>query len=182
MPIKIPSPFAGTGMARSSMWVPWRSMRGTMKSHSSWPFLFGILFSICPNAWAQLDAPLIEVFTINRRPVRFLKLFEERLIISETCRTSGTNLKCSAREASLKATYKLLSPELLRDGKNPGSTLCLQMKGNVIFAEDDQQNQRSFCGFPDGSMIDCGSLHFYARMNDQSAEKRATPPPAPKGR
>jgi hypothetical protein len=66
----------------------------------------------------------------------------------------------------------MLTPEKLGGGKNPGAVLCHEMRGNVVFALDNEDNESTFCQFTDESLIDNGSLAYFAELNDEIGTKK----------
>lgn len=75
---------------------------------------------------------------------------------------------CQAKSALKNVSFKSLSSSMLVGGKNPGAVLCHQMpQAMVVFMQDLQGNQNSFCKFADGSMVSSSTLVMYANKNDK---------------
>ncbi|HAR42241.1 MAG TPA: hypothetical protein DCS07_06370 [Bdellovibrionales bacterium] len=104
-------------------------------------------------------------FRIGMRSIQFRNLPEQRILISQDCFKSG-KLSCLAYSAVSKVSLKRFEGESY-GGMNPGSIACSKSaSGSVVIGIDSQRNERSFCEFKDGSLIDTGTLNYYARKND----------------
>lgn len=93
---------------------------------------------------------------------------ERRLLVSDHCSTQDKVNKCQAVNATRRVSFKRLDRSQF-GGAHPGSRICTdQLQGEVLVGVNAKtRNENSFCRFKDGSLIDNGSLLFYAITNDK---------------
>ena len=107
-------------------------------------------------------------FLIGQQEVHFIEIPVEALTISKNCRRelqSHQSWNCDAHRALRKATMRgVRIPTGL--GTNPGIPICRRVGGTVVIGTTAQGDQNAFCRFGDGSLVDTGSLHAFARKND----------------
>lgn len=89
-------------------------------------------------------------------------------LISSKCLKSSSNQPCQARHAiwHLKNFYFGRMPA--QDTRNPGVQICDKVLGaNTVMGSNIDGNQKSFCQFKDGSLIDTYSLLQFAYKNSR---------------
>lgn len=108
------------------------------------------------------DMPKSE-FTFLQGKIAFVTDASAKLTVSADCRQADGSLKCDATRGLKELSWK----KRKKGDRNPGSALCQhQLKGTVVVGKDAAGDESSFCRFPDGSMVDSGSLIYRARKND----------------
>jgi hypothetical protein len=108
------------------------------------------------------DLPKSE-FRFKQGKIAFVTDESRKLTISADCRKADGSLKCDATAGLKQLSWK----KRKKGDHNPGSTLCeKQLKGTVVVGQSESGDENSFCRFPDGSMVDSGSLIYRARKND----------------
>ena len=87
------------------------------------------------------------VYEIGNSMILFTK--REQMVINKSCGTS-----CLAyQKGKVADSFKVDSKDLV-GGKNPSSVRCKKhLSGVVVIGRDDDENQQSFCLFPDGSYL-----------------------------
>lgn len=86
-----------------------------------------------------------------------------KLTVSADCLKDDGSFSCDATKGLKDLSWK----KRKKGDMNPGSALCQkQLKGTVVVGKDAAGDESSFCRFPDGSMVDSGSLIYRARKND----------------
>ena len=114
-----------------------------------------------------LSQPVLaeDIYTIENKKNTFFTDSDKRITVDENCKKRS---KCKALSVLSKMSENKLSEKELHGGANPGPLLCKhQAKGKVVMGTDKNGNQRSFCQFKDGSIIDNGTLTYYGIMNDR---------------
>lgn len=107
------------------------------------------------------DLPKSE-YSFVQGKIAFVTDEPNKLTISADCLKDGA-FKCDAANGLKKLSWK----KRKKSDENPGSFLCQkQLQGLVVVGVDSAGDENSFCRFPDGSMVDSGSLIHRARKND----------------
>ncbi len=75
---------------------------------------------------------------------------ETKSYVSESC----LKTECQALHAPLSRKEKLD----LDGGKNPASVKCKEFGQQVVILKDPNQDELSFCLFPDGSLVDVHAI------------------------
>lgn len=76
--------------------------------------------------------------------------------------------ECDAKTALKIVTKKNVKPGASTGGKNPGAILCHTLKdANVVYLNDLEGNQNTFCQFKDSSLVSNSTLVIYADKNDK---------------
>lgn len=75
--------------------------------------------------------------------------------ISEKC--SATDSSCEARKFFQKKNPKQRLPSG-QGGQNPAALHCHNLKLEVIVLRDSQNNEQSFCAFPDKTIVDANAV------------------------
>ena len=129
--------------------------------------IFAILaFVICGgHAFAEKNNKSF-LFEGNKRD--FIELPDKRILISKDCE----NLKCVSMEKLKIGSLKKAQKEI-RDGANPGAYICDHQLGGKLITGTSEHGMISFCQFSDNSIIDTGTITFYANENDERPKKRA---------
>jgi putative hemolysin len=99
---------------------------------------------------------------LNGKTVRMISDAEKHLTVSDPCKI-GKPKSCEALRAADRASMKSLDEYQRKSSANPGAMICTNVGGKVVIARDAEQNENAFCGFADGSWIDCGSLFWFGR-------------------
>jgi putative hemolysin len=99
---------------------------------------------------------------LNGRTVQLNSVPEKHVTVSEPCEI-GKPKSCEALRALERASMKALDGDQRKSSANPGAMICRKLGGKVVIARDSEQNQNAFCGFADGSWIDCGTLFWFGR-------------------
>jgi putative hemolysin len=99
---------------------------------------------------------------LNGKTVRMISEPEKHVTVSEPCEI-GKPKSCEALRALDRASMKALDENQRKSSANPGAMICSKIGGKVVIARDSEQNQNAFCGFADGSWIDCGTLFWFGR-------------------
>ncbi|MCM2324160.1 MAG: DUF333 domain-containing protein [Oligoflexia bacterium] len=61
---------------------------------------------------------------------------------------------------ALKTHARALQSRIKRDiAAHPADAFCVKVGGSVVLLRDAEKDQRNFCEFPDGSLIDSWQLH-----------------------
>jgi len=120
--------------------------------------LLGLVLSI---SGARAAVETTEVM-LNGKPVRMISDVEKHLTVSEPC-SIGKPKSCEALRALERASMKALDEYQRKSSANPGAMICSKIGGKVVIARDAEQNQNAYCGFADGSWVDCGSLFWFGR-------------------
>lgn len=108
-----------------------------------------------------------KTYAFSKEKITFVHRQEERLTISQSCVKNG-ELRCEAF-TKLKDLSRKKLVELKPNGESVGSQLCkLQLKGKVVIGLSDQGDENSFCRMKDGSLVDNGTLVYFARKNDEA--------------
>ncbi len=117
------------------------------------------------NSMAKSENNKREYYYFGGKKVEFITRESQALTLSASCiNTKSKELECEA--FSILKTIKLSQIEKDQErGSNPGLLLCESIKQKVIFGLDQERNQNVFCQFSDGSIVDSGTLHYYARKN-----------------
>ena len=105
-------------------------------------------------------------FKIKKESVIFYSFSDNRITISKNCVKKKKIQPCMAYKALQASSFQLFNEEELRGGANPGAVICKALKGKIIIGVDEDSNENSFCMFEDKSIIDNGSLDYYATQND----------------
>lgn len=95
---------------------------------------------------------------------------QQRLTLSDRCspdfETNLTKMKCQAAQALSTARLSGVRPGQL-GSRNPGSVVCKEvLHQTVVMGVDVRGDESTYCLFPDGSLVDNGTLHYYAKQND----------------
>lgn len=102
-------------------------------------------------------------FTFLQGKIAFVTDEAAKLTVSADCLKTDGSLQCDATAGLKDLSWK----KRKKGDQNPGSALCQdQLKGTVVVGKDSAGDENSFCRFPDGSMVDGGSLIHRARKND----------------
>lgn len=110
-----------------------------------------------------------QVFLFGTVKEEFWNFKKARLLVSRHCVSDEKLADCKARGALKKISFKKLDRTLF-GGTNPGGLICTQQIGGYVMVGVNAQtkNENSFCRLPDGSIVDNGSLVYYAIQNDKS--------------
>jgi len=100
--------------------------------------------------------------TLNGKTVPMISDAEKHLTVSEPC-SIGKPKSCEALRALDRASMKSLDEYQRKSSANPGAMICSNIGGKVVISRDAEQNQNAYCGFADGSWVDCGSLFWFGR-------------------
>ncbi len=119
-----------------------------------------LLFSLLAISGAQ--AIETSEVVLNGKTVRMISDAEKHLTVSEPCKIDKPK-SCVALRALDRAAMKSLDEHQRKSSANPGAMICTNVGGKVAIARDSQQNENAFCGFADGSWVDCGSLFWFGR-------------------
>ena len=111
---------------------------------------------------------------IEKKPIEIIRDDEQHLTINKSCRIPSKNTyNCQAYRALKTATYKPISTQR-REGQNPGTLICsLYSATHIAIGYDEERNENSYCIFPDGSMIDSGTLFYHALENDDQRQRQS---------
>jgi hypothetical protein len=121
--------------------------------------MIALLFALTALA---ADLPKTE-FSFLQGKFTFVTDEANKLTVSSDCLKEDGSLKCDATSGLKNLSWK----KRKKGDENPGSALCQkQLKGTVVVGKDAAGDESSFCRFPDGSMVDSGSLIYRARKND----------------
>jgi hypothetical protein len=72
--------------------------------------------------------------------------------------------KCSSCDAEKFFKSKKVSTRLPSvDGRNPAALLCHQFKLEVVVLKDSQNNEQSYCIFPDKSLVDANAIERHMK-------------------
>lgn len=103
---------------------------------------------------------------VGGKAVEIKALPERHLLISASCIQQDSTLDCEAYKALSKAKLQGLKKNSLAGGANPGAVICSEkLGGKVVIAQDEHSNEQSFCLFGDSSLVDSGSILFWATSN-----------------
>lgn len=112
---------------------------------------------------AHSETMVQETFYFDGQPMQFLSIRSKRITISTGCMQKSGNFKCLAFDMLSRASVAGLDADL-EGGANLGAVICSQkLGGHVVYSEDRQGNQNSFCLFRDSSMVDSGTIAAFAR-------------------
>lgn len=103
--------------------------------------------------------------------VEFITDDSQALTLSRSCRTKARKKGpgCQAFRALARATLVgLRADEGL--GTNPGVLICGKLAAEVMVGTNGRGDENAFCRFKDGTWVDTGTLHYYARKNDALAQ------------
>jgi len=114
----------------------------------------------------RVEAQELVSFKVNDQSVVFYDYQDDRITISKNCVKKKKIQPCMAYKALQAASFQTLAEEKFQGGANPGAVICKALKGKVVIGEDKKANENSFCLFEDKSIIDNGSLSYYATQND----------------
>lgn len=96
------------------------------------------------------------VFRIQGAKSDFVHFTESRLLISRACQQKATGkLACDAYEAFQRAASFTAGPG---DAATQARNLCKMTGGQPESGKDDQGEEKAFCRFDDGSLLDQASL------------------------
>ena len=72
--------------------------------------------------------------------------------------------KCSSCDAEkfFKSKKEITLP-ISGDGRNPAALLCHKLKLEVVVLKDSQNNEQSYCIFPDKSLVDANAVERHMR-------------------
>lgn len=102
-------------------------------------------------------------FSFLQGKIAFVTDESNKLTVSADCLKNDGSLQCDAIKGLKDISWK----KRKKGDQNPGSALCQdQLKGTVVVGKDAAGDENSFCRFPDGSMVDSGSLIHRAHKND----------------
>lgn len=115
-----------------------------------------------------LSLPLLaaqeQQFSIQGKKEFFHYFKKEHLTLSRSCGSFLKKMSCQAYKQGIKANLKNIDKKEFAGGVNPGIVICkAQFKAEVVIATN-QYGSNAFCRFPDNSMIDAGSLTYYANQ------------------
>lgn len=114
----------------------------------------------------KISPPEISVYQIGKEKRRFLSFPDQHLTISESCGRTLKEMTCQAAKSIYLASFRKLAQNKA-GSRNPGSRVCSEvLVAKVVIGITPGRNENSFCLFTDGSMIDNGTLTFYAHEND----------------
>lgn len=112
---------------------------------------------------------LAETFLISGNKVEIVKSHLSGVqLISSNCLKSNNHKPCQAKLAinHLKNFYFGRMPA--QDSRNPGVQICDKvLGGEIVMGSSLDGNQKSFCRFQDGSLIDSYSLIQFAYKNSR---------------
>jgi putative hemolysin len=116
-----------------------------------------VLFIALP-LWAATP----QFFNINGKKITFSYFKKEHLTLSQSCGKSLKNMSCMAYKQGITASRKGIDKKEFAGGVNPGIVICKAQFNAEIVIASNQYGENAFCKFPDGSMIDAGSLIYYS--------------------
>lgn len=123
------------------------------------PFIFIIPLLTCASSLTH--KPTKHTYIINKKKNVFYQFNTRRLMVSKNCGTDIKKMSCEAYRKGIKASLEGFSSQELK-GMDPGSLMCMkQFKGKVVVGTNDY-GENAFCKFKDHSLIDTGSLIYYA--------------------
>jgi hypothetical protein len=104
-----------------------------------------------------------KIYFVKSKKEVFIAVPAKHLTISSSC-LKKRKFDCAAFYA-----LKTVKPQPVQDGgAHPGALICQNLKqAEVVVGTDKDGNQNSFCQFADGSLIDNGSLYYYAQKNER---------------
>jgi hypothetical protein len=121
-----------------------------------------IIFALFATTTAMADGTRTK-FMIRGKWVEFHNDPAKRLTISSDCVAQTGELLCDAHAALSKATRAGTDVRQFSYGSNPGTVVCRQMlKGSIVMGSDKAGGQNTFCAFPDGSLLDTGTIAYYS--------------------
>lgn len=86
-------------------------------------------------------------FNIGGTEVTFARI--DNFLVNSACEKN-----CEAYKQALKFKSQKISSQDRQGGKNPASVKCTKyLAGEVVFGQDREGNQQSFCLFPDKSYL-----------------------------
>ena len=130
-----------------------------------------LLLMLTFEAAAFESSNILESWRMGDDYVMFVNLKSRGIRVSKGCEKE--NLRCEVWKILKSVSMKVLTPQDLKGGKNPGASLCHKQKDTqVIFARNTKGKQATFCLFPDGSMVDSGGLLIAAIKNDGKEGKK----------
>ena len=101
-------------------------------------------------------------FHFGKEVKRFLDFPQKRVTISENCGTDLSKMTCMAALSLKTVSFKSI-PRDKMGSRNPGSVACTEvLHERVLIGTDSHRNEYSFCLYRDGSMVDNGTLAYYA--------------------
>lgn len=109
--------------------------------------IFLLLFLFSSTVFA-----LCETYTKYGEPVSICWNKEFKAHLSEKC--SGP---CDARSFLEKKNPRPLKIDR-NGGKNPATQYCKAFELNIFVLKDPRGAEQSYCGFPDGSLVDSNAL------------------------
>ena len=112
-------------------------------------------FALAASTPASPDCKEQRIFLIEGKSTSLCWLDSLEAWISPACLK-----KCDATQLSTSTKSKdvNLDSKSRAGGKNPGSVLCAQLGGKVMFATLPSKSQITFCEAKDHSFIDCNAL------------------------
>jgi len=121
-----------------------------------------ILFLTFIFSEAAFSEDVKKNYLIDQNKIEFYEFDQQHILVSSDC----VNFKCEGIQHLKEVSIKAIRNKLIQ-GKNPGSVICLeQLKGELVFGTNNH-GMNSFCKFKDNSLIDTGTLTFYANRNDK---------------
>ncbi len=121
-----------------------------------------ILMSIIFYSNLTIASSTIKTFLIDDKKTQFIEILEKRILTSSDCK----NLKCMAIKKLEVASLKKARKDLY-NGMNPGAHICVTQLSGKIIVGTNEMGMNTFCQFSDQSLIDVGTITFYANQNDK---------------
>ncbi|MBF0299238.1 MAG: DUF333 domain-containing protein [Oligoflexia bacterium] len=113
------------------------------------------------------NVPIQEKFVIEQKVVAFNNFSKEHILISMNCGIHLSKMKCQAYKQLSNSSMKNLPAALFQGGPNPGAVICVnKLKGTVVIGSDTY-GENSFCKFSDGSIVDNGTISYYATSENK---------------
>jgi hypothetical protein len=126
--------------------------------------LFLIVGAILAAMTAMADGTRTK-FQIRGKWVEFYNDPAKRLTISADCVAQSGEISCQAHAALSQATRAGIDHRQYSYGANPGTVVCRQvLMGSIVMGYDKAGGQNAFCAFPDGSLLDTGTIAYYSSV------------------
>jgi hypothetical protein len=110
-------------------------------------------------------------YQIDGKWVDFIEDPRNHTLVTKSCGASSGN-PCAAIGKAKQASQKGID-DISVGGANPGALICKdKLGGTNVLGFDKFNNEQSFCKFSDQSMVDNGSILYFALENDKRAKSR----------
>lgn len=123
------------------------------------------MFAALTVSAARVKSTEFEIeFKFEQKNITFVEDTVKRVTIDKNCHLNAKN--CRALQSLSKVSLRNVEIPLF-GGQNSGSAICRSLPQTIlVVGKNSAGHERSFCLFTDDSLVDSGTLSYFAQMND----------------